>query len=74
MGGSVVVRTCPMLLERKYKVAGTAVLDVVEGTNTPFLSSIPALTLNKVPLSRLYLICIVFLMLDRRVSGVSKKQ
>ncbi|EGN99363.1 hypothetical protein SERLA73DRAFT_182314, partial [Serpula lacrymans var. lacrymans S7.3] len=31
MGGSVVVRTCPMLLELKYKVAGVAVLDVVEG-------------------------------------------
>ncbi|EGO24925.1 hypothetical protein SERLADRAFT_370151 [Serpula lacrymans var. lacrymans S7.9] len=32
MGGSVVVRTCPMLLELKYKVAGVAVLDVVEGS------------------------------------------
>jgi pimeloyl-ACP methyl ester carboxylesterase len=31
MGGSVVVRACPMLLEHKYKVAGVAVLDVVEG-------------------------------------------
>jgi hypothetical protein len=31
MGGSVVVRTCPLLLERKYRVGGVAVLDVVEG-------------------------------------------
>jgi protein phosphatase methylesterase 1 len=31
MGGSVVVRTCPSLLERKYRVSGVAVLDVVEG-------------------------------------------
>jgi hypothetical protein len=33
MGGSVVVRTCPLLLERKYRVGGVAVLDVVEGTS-----------------------------------------
>ncbi|KAJ3571983.1 hypothetical protein NP233_g3398 [Leucocoprinus birnbaumii] len=32
MGGSVVVQTCPKLLERKYKITGTAVLDVVEGS------------------------------------------
>ena len=31
MGGSVVVRACPMLLEHRYKVTGIAVLDVVEG-------------------------------------------
>lgn len=33
MGGSIVVRTCPQLLEHKYKVTGVAVLDVVEGTS-----------------------------------------
>jgi hypothetical protein len=31
MGGSVVVQTCPMLLDKKYRIAGVAVLDVVEG-------------------------------------------
>lgn len=31
MGGSVVVRACPKLLECKYMVSGVAVLDVVEG-------------------------------------------
>jgi protein phosphatase methylesterase 1 len=31
MGGSVVVRAVPKLLELKYKVSGVAVLDVVEG-------------------------------------------
>ncbi|THH10050.1 hypothetical protein EW145_g1601 [Phellinidium pouzarii] len=32
MGGSVLVRTCPMLIESKYRVTGVAVLDVVEGS------------------------------------------
>jgi len=32
MGGSVLVRTCPMLLAKKYRVTGVAVLDVVEGS------------------------------------------
>ncbi|TDL25836.1 protein phosphatase methylesterase [Rickenella mellea] len=32
MGGSVIVRTCPGLLEAKYKVTGVVVLDVVEGS------------------------------------------
>ncbi|PPQ83492.1 hypothetical protein CVT25_006982 [Psilocybe cyanescens] len=32
MGGSVVVGGCPKLLEKKYKIAGVAVLDVVEGS------------------------------------------
>ena len=32
MGGSVVVRACPVLLDVGYKIAGVAVLDVVEGT------------------------------------------
>lgn len=31
MGGSVMVNTCPLLLEAKYRVTGVAVLDVVEG-------------------------------------------
>lgn len=31
MGGAVVVRTCPLLLECKYRVGGVSVLDVVEG-------------------------------------------
>jgi len=31
MGDSVVVRTCPVLLEHKYRVTGVAVIDVVEG-------------------------------------------
>ncbi|KAJ7484415.1 Alpha/Beta hydrolase protein [Mycena latifolia] len=32
MGGAVVVRGCPLLLEHKYRVSGVAVLDVVEGS------------------------------------------
>ncbi|KAJ7197193.1 Alpha/Beta hydrolase protein [Mycena pura] len=32
MGGSVVVRACPLLLAQKYRVSGVAVLDVVEGS------------------------------------------
>ncbi|KDR78704.1 hypothetical protein GALMADRAFT_244206 [Galerina marginata CBS 339.88] len=32
MGGSVVVRSCPKILDKKYRVAGVAVLDVVEGS------------------------------------------
>lgn len=31
MGGSVLVRVCPMLLESKYRITGVTVLDVVEG-------------------------------------------
>lgn len=31
MGGAVCVKTCPRLQEKGYKVAGVAVLDVVEG-------------------------------------------
>lgn len=41
MGGSAVVRSCPKLLEKKYRVAGVAVLDVVEGVKLlgpPFLN------------------------------------
>ncbi|KAF7965931.1 hypothetical protein HWV62_40935 [Athelia sp. TMB] len=32
MGGSVVTRTCPLLIDKKYHVGGVAVLDVVEGS------------------------------------------
>ncbi|KZT38836.1 protein phosphatase methylesterase [Sistotremastrum suecicum HHB10207 ss-3] len=32
MGGAVIVRACPQLLERKYRVTGVVVLDVVEGS------------------------------------------
>ncbi|KAK7462477.1 Protein phosphatase methylesterase 1, variant 2 [Stygiomarasmius scandens] len=32
MGGSIITRACPILMERKYKLAGVAVLDVVEGS------------------------------------------
>ncbi len=31
MGGSVVVRACPVFLDLKYRVTGVAVIDVVEG-------------------------------------------
>jgi protein phosphatase methylesterase 1 len=34
MGGSVCVRACPILQHHKYRIAGVAVLDVVEGTLT----------------------------------------
>ena len=32
MGGSVVTQACPTLQEAKYRIAGVAVLDVVEGS------------------------------------------
>ena len=41
MGGSAIVRSCPKLLEKKYRIAGVAVLDVVEGVkllDTHFLN------------------------------------
>ncbi|TRM55733.1 protein phosphatase methylesterase [Schizophyllum amplum] len=31
MGGSVMTRACPLLLERRYRVTGVSVLDAVEG-------------------------------------------
>lgn len=37
MGGSVVVKACPRLLEDKYKVGGVVVLDVVEGNHSLLL-------------------------------------
>ncbi|KIM62710.1 hypothetical protein SCLCIDRAFT_118979 [Scleroderma citrinum Foug A] len=43
MGGSVVVRACPKLLECKYMVSGVAVLDVVEGTAVEALPHMHAL-------------------------------
>jgi len=43
MGGSVAVRTCPMLIEQGYRVAGVAVLDVVEGTAIEALPHMHAL-------------------------------
>ncbi|KAA1467211.1 protein phosphatase methylesterase [Dentipellis sp. KUC8613] len=41
MGGAVVVRACPRLLEAKYRVLGVAVLDVVEGTAIEALPHMP---------------------------------
>ncbi|KAL0568844.1 Protein phosphatase methylesterase 1 [Marasmius crinis-equi] len=32
MGGSIITRACPLLIEKKYKVGGVVVLDVVEGS------------------------------------------
>jgi len=32
MGGSIVTKSCPILLAAKYRVAGVSVLDVVEGS------------------------------------------
>ncbi|KAI0050524.1 protein phosphatase methylesterase [Auriscalpium vulgare] len=48
MGGAVVVRACPLLLERKYKVGGVSVLDVVEGTAIEALPHMPMI-LNSRP-------------------------
>lgn len=31
LGGSVIVRACPLLQERKFRITGVTVLDVVEG-------------------------------------------
>lgn len=33
MGGTAVVHACPRLIDRNYRVAGVAVLDVVEGSS-----------------------------------------
>jgi protein phosphatase methylesterase 1 len=35
MGGAVVTRACPLLLERKFSITGVVVLDVVEGICLP---------------------------------------
>ncbi|KAH7928324.1 protein phosphatase methylesterase [Leucogyrophana mollusca] len=43
MGGSVVVRTCPLLQEKKYAIAGVVVLDVVEGSAIDALPHMHAL-------------------------------
>ena len=32
MGGSVAVRSCPGLIQKRYRIAGVVVLDVVEGS------------------------------------------
>jgi len=48
MGGAVVVRTAPLLLEAKYRVSGVTVLDVVEGTALDALPHMPAI-LNSRP-------------------------
>ena len=40
MGGSVVVRSCPRLIEKRYRIVGVAVLDVVEGNHTYTLRTI----------------------------------
>jgi protein phosphatase methylesterase 1 len=33
MGGSVMVRSCPRLIEKRYRIVGVVVLDVVEGNH-----------------------------------------
>ncbi len=48
MGGAVVVKTIPHLLDTKYRVSGVAVLDVVEGTAIDALPHMPAI-LNSRP-------------------------
>ncbi|KAG6811480.1 hypothetical protein H0H92_007252 [Tricholoma furcatifolium] len=43
MGGSVVARSCSILLEQKYRITGVAVLDVVEGSAIealPFMNNL----------------------------------
>ncbi|KAG5350325.1 hypothetical protein C0989_011569 [Termitomyces sp. Mn162] len=43
MGGSVVTRSCPSLLEHKYRITGVAVLDIVEGSAIdalPFMNNL----------------------------------
>jgi protein phosphatase methylesterase 1 len=43
MGGSVVTKSCPILLQNKYKISGVTVLDVVEGSAVdalPLMNSI----------------------------------
>lgn len=42
MGGSVVVRACPTLLDWKYRIGGVAVLDVVEGKSLVLYSQLPS--------------------------------
>ncbi|KAG1832359.1 hypothetical protein DFJ58DRAFT_823134 [Suillus subalutaceus] len=48
MGGSVCVRACPILQQRKFNIAGVAVLDVVEGTAVEALPHMHAI-LNSRP-------------------------
>ena len=42
MGGSIMTRSCPILIERGYRVAGVSVLDVVEGSQPILPSWIPS--------------------------------
>jgi len=48
MGGAVVVKAVPLLIEAQYRVSGVAVLDVVEGTALDALPHMPAI-LNSRP-------------------------
>ncbi|KAJ8592850.1 protein phosphatase methylesterase [Rhizopogon salebrosus TDB-379] len=48
MGGSVCVRACPILQHHQYRIAGVAVLDVVEGTAIEALPHMQAI-LNSRP-------------------------
>ncbi|KAI0035512.1 protein phosphatase methylesterase [Vararia minispora EC-137] len=48
MGGAVVVRACPMLQEKRYRIGGVAVLDVVEGSALEALPMMPMI-LNSRP-------------------------
>lgn len=52
MGGTVLVRACPILQDAKYRVSGVIVLDVVEGTRN---FNIMFLTTKKVLLIHLWL-------------------
>jgi len=41
MGGAVIVRACPLVQSKKYRVGGVAVLDVVEGSALEALPLMP---------------------------------
>lgn len=79
MGGAVITRASSTLLEKKYRVGGIAVLDVVEGTFPPVYKH--ALSCKRVMYfyvssvtqdrpSRLSLACILCSILDRTGSRV----
>lgn len=77
MGGSVLVRACPMLQENKYRITGVAVLDVVEGIHIKrmrYASCYISLTRNLQGRPwKLYRTCTDFWTADRTVSKALKR-
>lgn len=62
----MIVRACPLLQQRKYRIAGVAVLDVVEGQITGYL---PPLLLTSWPEFTLEALSMMHSLLETRPIG-----